>query len=82
MDINIYCIWCGGRLCTEDGHVSCVSCDTKYSDVIMSETRRDDEKAVTLETSISMECLLVKPKFEKALVPGLLNVPVEEAVAF
>ena len=82
MDINLYCIWCGGRLCSEEGHVACMSCSTEYSDVIMSETRKEDEKEITIEKSISIECLLVKPKFEKVPTLGLLDVPAKEAVAF
>ncbi len=82
MDINLYCIWCGGRLCKEDGHIACMGCGTEYSDVIMSETKREDEKEITVETSISMECLLVKPRFERAPVLELLDVPAKEAVAF
>lgn len=52
----------------------CLSCDTRYSNILLSETKTEDEESVSLETSISMDCLLIKPKqLEKGSIPELQN---------
>jgi hypothetical protein len=64
MDINLFCIWCGGRLAIENGQAVCLGCDAEYSNILLSESREEDWEKVAMEMSVSIDCLLVKPKLK------------------
>ena len=62
MNIELFCVWCGGRLVTEDRHVACVSCGTELSNMLISETKYEDPENTFLEMSVSMDCVKVKSR--------------------
>lgn len=78
MEINMYCVWCGGMLHKEGEHVACISCATEYSNILLSETIGSDEEAV-LEKSISMDCIVKKIKAPPML--EMRAVPLEKVAA-
>jgi hypothetical protein len=61
--MDIYCMWCGERLDTEDGHTVCVSCDTDYSSLVISESQVDLEGETLIERSVCMDCTQIKRPF-------------------
>jgi hypothetical protein len=69
MNVNLFCMWCGGRLGTEGGHVTCIDCGTKFSDMLVSETRYGDAENTFLEMSVSMDCVKVKRKCSQEIYP-------------
>jgi hypothetical protein len=60
MEVNLYCIWCGGRLGVEGDHIICLACDTEYSNILLSESETENESAIIVERSISFDCSLTK----------------------
>lgn len=79
--MDLYCVLCGGRLRQEDEHVACLGCNAQYTNVLLSETKIEDDKKVITELSLSMDFLVVKEKEEKSALLQLTNCyPTMEAV--
>jgi hypothetical protein len=78
--MDLYCVLCGGRLHQEGEHVSCLGCDAEYNNVLLSETKIEDEEQVITEMSLSMDFCKVTRKAEKAqLLQATKLYAVEEA---
>jgi DNA-directed RNA polymerase subunit RPC12/RpoP len=80
--MDIYCMWCGERLDTEDGHALCASCGTDYSSLVISESEVALEGEIITERSVCMDCTQIKRPFppvvplEVEVSPTLTGVPV------
>jgi len=78
--MDLHCVLCGGRLHQEGEHVSCLGCDAEYSNVLLSETRVEDEERVITDMSLSMDFCKVTRKAEKSrLLQAAKLYAVEEA---
>ncbi len=69
MNIDLFCIWCGGRMGTEEGHVTCLDCGTEFSNMLVSETRYGDSENTFLEMSVSMDCVKIKSRYPREIYP-------------
>ncbi len=74
MDIELFCVWCGGKLASENKHVECHKCGTEFSNVLVSETTYESSENTFLETGISFDCIKIKSRH-----PGEYILPAEEA---
>lgn len=79
METELYCMLCGARLSRESGRLSCACCGADYSNMLLSESRSEDESSEVLELSISVDCVQIKPKLGK--VPELGFADAEEIMA-
>ena len=75
MNINMFCIWCGGRLDKEDENVACIECGTEFSDMLVSETAFESSETTFVELSVSMECVKVKRKTSEEIYPIITEEP-------
>ncbi len=75
MNIEMFCIWCGGRLGTEDGHVTCMECGTEFSNMLVSETRYENTENTFLEMGVSMDCIKAKGKYPAEIYPSATEEP-------
>ncbi|MFQ6105546.1 MAG: hypothetical protein ACE5NL_00545 [Candidatus Hydrothermarchaeaceae archaeon] len=77
--IEIHCIWCGGTLQKESGRRVCLGCDAEYPNIVISESVAEDGQVAT-EHSISIECMLVKPKVKVAPLPEARSCSADELI--
>jgi len=75
MNIELFCIWCGGRLGTEDGHVTCLDCGTEFSNMLVSETKYENHENTFLEMSVSMDCVKGRCKYPREIYPIAIEEP-------
>lgn len=75
MHIDMFCIWCGGRLGSEDGHVTCLECGTEFSNMLVSETAYESSENTFLEMSVSMDCVKVKYRHPGEIHPTVTEKP-------
>lgn len=64
--MDLYCVLCGGRLHQEGEHVSCMGCDAEYDNILISETKVEDEERIITEMSLSMDFCKIRVKAGKA----------------
>lgn len=69
MKIDMFCVWCGGRLDQGDRQMSCPGCGTDFSNMLVSETRYEDSKNTFLEMSVSMDCVKAAPRCPPEIYP-------------
>ncbi len=62
----------------EEGSAMCVLCGAEYPAILVSESIPFDEDLAT-EMSISMDCILLRPKQER-VVPFEIESPLEELI--
>ncbi len=69
--MELYCVLCGGKLQQEGVQVSCVGCDAEYDNILLSETKIEDEERLITEMSLSMDFCKVTRKTEKPQLPQI-----------
>ncbi len=69
MKIELHCMLCGAKLDSEGEHLVCPCCNASYANMLLSESKSEDEHSETLELGISVDCTQVKPKLSVVKVP-------------
>ncbi|MBU2559677.1 hypothetical protein KKA03_02160 [archaeon] len=75
MILDMYCIFCGGRLEKEGGNASCMECRTEFSNVLVSETAYESSENTFLEMSVSIDCVKAKNKIPQEIYPAREELP-------
>lgn len=77
MDINLFCVMCGGRLHDLEGRVECCGCGAVYSDLVLSESRAERDGFGVTEMSFCGDIALkmAKPAIPKVEVPQIEATP-------
>lgn len=62
MNAGMFCLWCGGSLESQEDHAICMNCGTVFTNATLSRTVSEGEESIAIETSVNIECIVVRSK--------------------